>query len=95
MGRTVALKKAQKKLSDSKRDYLNEYKLAAGCKDCGYSLYACVLQFDHVIGEKTFALGGSVCTQGWEAIHEEIEKCDVVCANCHTIRTARRGGYLI
>lgn len=59
------------------------------CADCGVQYPYYVMQFDHVRGEKRFNLGG-----GWnnsiEAIKEEIEKCDVVCANCHAERTYQR-----
>ncbi len=29
----------------------------------------------------------------WENVLKEIEKCDVVCANCHKIRTIKQFGY--
>ena len=34
---------------------------------------------------------------GWslQKIQEEITKCEVVCANCHRIRTATRAGWFI
>lgn len=59
------------------------------CADCRIQYPYYVMQFDHVRGEKKFNLGG-----GWnnsvESIKEEIEKCDVVCANCHAERTYQR-----
>lgn len=59
------------------------------CKDCGTKNIV-VLEFDHVRGKKE----GNVSTmlsQGvaWERIEAEIKKCDVRCANCHRIRTAK------
>ena len=59
------------------------------CADCGIQYPYYVMQFDHVRGEKKFNIGG-----GWnnsiEAILEEIDKCEVVCANCHAERTYQR-----
>lgn len=50
------------------------------------------MQFDHVRGEKAFTIGHAVrVVSRIEALLTEIEKCDVVCANCHAIRTHERG----
>ena len=57
--------------------------------DCGNSYPHYVMEFDHARGEKVanipIILMGSL-----DALFEELEKCDVVCANCHSIRTHRR-----
>src|SRR5262249_2796711 len=44
-------------------------------------------------GEKKFfniSVAGGQTRLSWERIAEEIAKCDVVCANCHRIRTHER-----
>lgn len=69
-------------------DLLNEIKVSRGCADCGYKADAVALDFDHVHGEKEFAI--SMSKRSIEAILEEVAKCDVVCANCHRIRTRDR-----
>lgn len=49
------------------------------------------MQFDHKPGEKKIGnLGRLVYTSSLKKIKEEIEKCDVVCANCHSIITFER-----
>ena len=58
----------------------------ADCK-CKYSFY--VMEFDHVRGDKRQHLA-RMATLGLSAILKEIEKCEVVCANCHKERTWRR-----
>jgi len=67
-----------------------EIKLAHGCADCGYNAHPAALEFDHLPGhEKLFAI--SSCSRfSWERILDEMAKCDVVCANCHVIRTVDR-----
>jgi hypothetical protein len=55
------------------------------CADCGVKYPTCVMQFDHVRGEKKFNIGGGV--RGISSIIAEIAKCEVVCANCHALRT--------
>lgn len=69
-----------------RRDWLNGIKVLAGCKDCGLHTPPEALTFDHVRGEKKFDIGPS-WNQGRAAIEAEIAKCEVVCANCHNIRT--------
>ena len=68
-------------------------KLAAGCADCGYKAHPDVLQFDHVPerGTKLFQISTGM-GRSWTSILAEIAKCDVVCANCHILRTAVRRG---
>lgn len=74
-----------------KRLWVAEMKIALGCADCGYNAHAEALDFDHVRGTKEFDIGGvGVVSRGKARILLEIEKCDVVCANCHRVRTADR-----
>jgi hypothetical protein len=64
------------------------------CADCGES-GPMVLEFDHLdAGEKSFAIGSAVPYRNWDSILLEISKCEVVCANCHRRRTARRAGSI-
>lgn len=59
------------------------------CADCSLSFPPECMDFDHVRGEKKFNLG-DVRGMSKAALEAEIEKCDVVCANCHRIRTRLR-----
>lgn len=64
-----------------------EYK-KYGCVDCGEK-NPIVLDFDHISNDKIENIsrlrGGSL-----QKLLEEIGKCEVVCANCHRIRTHTR-----
>ena len=61
------------------------------CTDCGVLYPFYVMQFDH-LGDKNFSLGAfSTHTISLKRVQEEIEKCEVVCANCHAVRTWQRG----
>ena len=64
-------------------------KVLFGCVDCGYNKHPEALQFDHRPGVvKTGNISqwsGSI-----DSLIAEMDKCDVVCANCHAIRTAIR-----
>lgn len=64
-------------------------KMYLGCCDCGYRRHATALQFDHRPGE--VKLGNISQWRGdIRSMIEEMDKCDVVCANCHAVRTALR-----
>lgn len=70
------------------------HKLAHGCADCGYNANAYALQFDHVRGDKKQAVSDLIRSDySWNTIKEEMSKCEVVCANCHAIRTQSRGQH--
>ena len=73
-----------------KKDALRDYLLENPCVDCGNSDIR-VLEFDHVRGIKKMDVTKMVShAYSWEKIQEEIDKCEVVCANCHKIRTFGR-----
>lgn len=89
-----AQKKRTVKLKAAGRAFITEYKKSRACMDCGYSNpeYPSTLDFDHVSGTKVKDLGS---IQSWsvERILNEIGKCNLVCANCHRIRTVNRRSH--
>ena len=75
---------------------LMDYLATHPCTDCGEP-DPVVLDFDHLPdSEKRFEIGRAVnaSTRSWALILQEIEKCEVVCANCHRRRGARRANHL-
>lgn len=77
------------------REFMAQVKLQSGCVDCGYNEYACALDFDHRPGETKTRNIASMVGFSLDKIIEEMSKCDVVCANCHRIRTSIRNGGLL
>jgi hypothetical protein len=63
---------------------------ASGCVDCGEA-DATVLDFDHVREPKRANVADLVAFGSPPStVAKEIAKCEVVCANCHAIRTGER-----
>jgi hypothetical protein len=73
-----------------KNQWVDEYKLSRGCADCGYNAHPAALDFDHLPGTVKVRDIKRGTQLGWVALQAEVEKCDVVCANCHRIRTVNR-----
>lgn len=73
------------------RDYVKFLKATTPCTDCGVFYPPYVMQFDH-LGDKIMEVSVMV-TKMWgrDKIQAEIDKCEIVCANCHAIRTWRCG----
>lgn len=72
------------------KDRINILKESSGCKDCGETDYV-VLDFDHITDNKVMNVSSMVTAGcGWERILEEVQKCEVVCSNCHRRRTHKR-----
>lgn len=76
--------------ADTKRAKLAEFKLSKGCVDCGYRESALALEFDHLPGTVKVRTVASMMYSSWDVIWAEVAKCEVVCANCHAIRTFTR-----
>ena len=91
----VAYRASAKEVKRKKRAWIAEQK-EKPCADCGVSYPYFVMQFDHVIGEKLFNIGGgSWRDYSYEAISEEIAKCEIVCANCHAFRSWQHQAPLV
>jgi crotonobetainyl-CoA:carnitine CoA-transferase CaiB-like acyl-CoA transferase len=67
----------------------------SGCMDCGLRPeYAQVLEFDHRPDEeKLFHISDRMTTGTVDELLAEIAKCDVVCANCHRVRTVTKNQF--
>lgn len=67
------------------------------CADCKGVFPHYVMEFDHVPerGEKKFSISTLAGSRSMEApsMKKELAKCDVICANCHKIRTHERNQY--
>jgi hypothetical protein len=63
------------------------------CTDCGHKFPAVCMDWDHVRGEKSFNIGQLTAHTSWTRVLEEIAKCELVCANCHRLRTERRRNH--
>jgi len=66
-------------------------KEASPCADCGLSHPYYVMDFDHRDPSAKKADVSLLVKNGsaWDTVIEEIAKCDIVCANCHRLRTYR------
>lgn len=82
--------KHKKKLHTVLED-LHLYKEKLGCSDCRNHFPHYVLEFDHRPEfQKVDVVYRVLRNYGAEAAWAEVAKCDVVCSNCHKIRTYRR-----
>lgn len=78
---------------DDSRRQLQDFLRAHPCVDCGETNIV-VLEFDHVDPQKkAMDIGTMMGNRSWAKILDEIEKCEVRCANCHRLRTAVQRGW--
>ena len=76
-----------RKRRERNRDEVREFKVQNGCTDCGYNLHHAALEFDHTDDKHANVAN---LLSDTKRLWEEIAKCDVVCSNCHSIRTYNR-----
>ena len=75
-------------------EFLRAYKCNIGCTICGYNLHAAALDFHHRNpDEKKFNISNNLSSRNWDSILAEVEKCDILCANCHRIEHDKGGDY--
>ncbi|MBI3006577.1 MAG: hypothetical protein HYY49_14370 [Ignavibacteriales bacterium] len=75
----AAVKKRRKEI----RRKAIEYK-GNTCTICGYDRCVDALEFHHLEnGKKDFGISAKGYTRGWKRVKSELDKCVLVCANCH------------
>ena len=70
---------------------LSEIKRRSGCIICKQEFEPVALDFHHV-RDKKFGISGN-CVKKWSVIIEEINKCIIICSNCHRKLHAGLLGY--
>ena len=74
--------------------FLIDYLTKHPCIDCGNN-NPIVLEFDHKEEkEKDFNVSSVLIWGSIDRILKEIEKCEIRCANCHKIKTAKQHNWL-
>jgi 7,8-dihydro-6-hydroxymethylpterin-pyrophosphokinase len=81
--------KRREKLKELIKDIKN-----TPCADCNIIYHPEAMDFDH-IGDKEFNVANAVRdATSADRLLKEVEKCEVVCSNCHRVRTAKRAGRI-
>ena len=75
----AAVHKRRKKI----RQMAVEYK-SGRCEECGYRRCIDALEFHHNNSSgKDFSISEKGYTRSWNRVREELDKCMLLCANCH------------
>lgn len=61
------------------------YLLGGACKNCGGVFHPSVYDFHHRNPSEKEFQPSSLMTYSWERIEKELQKCDLLCSNCHRI----------
>lgn len=83
------IKQTRRARAQKIREMLRELKEILPCTDCGHKYPHYVMEFDHVRGVKKASVA-SLTAQRFTLVYRELDKCEIVCANCHRIRTFQR-----
>ncbi len=82
--------RVNRRVREKTRNYINAVN-ACPCTDCVGRFPPFVMDFDHVRGNKVGNLSRLYGWRvAWAKVLVEIAKCEVVCANCHRLRTYLR-----
>jgi len=73
-----------------KEAYVRTLKESNPCVDCGKKYLACQMQYDHIGSDKVASVSDLIRSSTMAKIKEEIAKCELVCSNCHALRTWKR-----
>lgn len=70
-------------------EFVSQYKLALGCKNCGFKKCSKALEMHHRDTNKEFTVAEAK-NVSMDRLVAELNKCDVLCANCHRMEHCTR-----
>ena len=68
--------------------------LGEKCTKCGWHGNQAALQFHHKDPSKKDFIIGNVANKSWDSIKKELQKCILLCANCHMIEHSTKDGEI-
>ena len=68
--------------------------LGGKCSKCGYNAHLAALEFHHTDNNKEFSIGAKL-NKKWESIVKELDKCILLCSNCHRIEHSKYEDFII
>lgn len=75
----AAVRKRRKKIREMALNYKG-----GRCQRCGYNRCLEALEFHHLSSSgKDFSVSSKGYTRSWKRVQEELDKCILLCANCH------------
>ena len=82
---------ARKRSTERNRDFIKALLSSSSCNDCGHNDWR-VLEFDNLpTHTKDRDISDMICIGiSLKKLSSEIAKCDIVCSNCHSLRTFQR-----
>ena len=80
-------RKHNKIIRQRNREYVHNIKANTPCVDCGGQFSPYAMQFDHLFDKENDVSNLMRSCVSLERLQTEINKCEVVCANCHAVRT--------
>jgi|TARA_R110002096_G_scaffold124953_1_gene270028 5-methylcytosine-specific restriction endonuclease McrA len=75
---------------------LRRYKVFKGCLICGYNKHHSALEFDHINRAIKIANISEIVKKNYafRRVKHEVRKCNVLCSNCHRIKTFENKEWL-
>jgi hypothetical protein len=83
----ISHKEYRRKIRDRNREYVRKIKESSPCTDCEQFYHYSQMDFDHIDFKKQNIAKLVNSEASIKTIKQEIAKCQLVCSNCHRLRT--------
>lgn len=86
----------KRKARDRNKEYIRKIKEDNPCTDCGIYYHFSQMDFDHIQGKKRYNIARVANSAvSIKTIKDELRKCELVCSNCHRLRTWQRANKMV